>query len=422
VVHIQVIEGYIDQVVWPAALSKYRNFFSYYASKITADRPINVKTLERYLLLASDLPGLKFKNSMKPSATEQGAATLIVEVEEKPIDYVGRVDNRGTIARGPYQYYNALTFNNPGRFHESWTFNYAGTFQFKELQYGAINYRQVLTPEGLTLFLSETVSRSKPGTQTLQLLEYQTRSDFFEGGFSYPFIRQRETNMIGTALFFMTNDRSDILDSLNTLDRLRGFRAKLDADKADSTGGINQLNLVFSQGIEGLGSTNNDSLFKSRFNGRVDFTKVEATLSRVQPLGQGFSVLGAVFGQWSRTALLSPELCGYGGRVFGRAYDPSELLGDRCVLALGELRYDVPVTLPKVTQFQLYGFADAGWLHNIAPVAGTPENVDGASVGGGLRLGLLGFQPGLTADLSAAKGVAGSRDDWRFFFIVTGRL
>ena len=34
----------------------------------------------------------------------------------------------------------------------------------------------------------------------------------------------------------MTNDRSEILDSLNTLDRLRGFRAKLDADKADSLG------------------------------------------------------------------------------------------------------------------------------------------------------------------------------------------
>ncbi len=212
IVHIQVIEGYIDQVVWPASLSKYRNFFSYYASKITAQRPINVKTLERYLLLAGDLPGLKFKNSLKPSETEQGAATLVIEVEEKPIDYLGRTDNRGTQARGPFQYFNALTFNNIGRFHESWTFNYAGTYQFKELQYGALNYRQVLTPEGLTFFLNETVTGSKPGTQTLQLLEYKTRSDFFESGFSYPFIRQRETNMIGTALFFMTNDRSEILE------------------------------------------------------------------------------------------------------------------------------------------------------------------------------------------------------------------
>jgi len=51
--------------------------------------------------------------------------------------------------------------------------------------------------------------------------------------------------------------------------------------------------------------------------------------------------------------------------------------------------------------------------------------VDGASVGGGIR---LGWQPvfapfgGFSADLSAAKAIDGPRDDWRFFFIVTGRL
>jgi hypothetical protein len=31
------------------------------------------------------------------------------------------------------------------------------------------------------------------------------------------------------------------------------------------------------------------------------------------------------------------------------------------------------------------------------------------------------LQPGLTVDVSAAKGIAGLRDDWRFFFIATGR-
>jgi hemolysin activation/secretion protein len=86
---------------------------------------------------------------------------------------------------------------------------------------------------------------------------------------------------------------------------------------------------------------------------------------------------------------------------------------------LAELRYDIPHTFQNLTQFQLYGYADRGWLHNLAPVAGAPTDVDGASVGGGLRLGL---QPGMAVDLSAAKGVAGIRDDWRFFFITTGRF
>src|SRR5262249_49626792 len=77
VVRIQIIEGYIDRVEWPASLSRFRDFFSEYAAKITAERPLNVKTLERYLLLASDLPGLRFTNSLKASPNNSGAATLV---------------------------------------------------------------------------------------------------------------------------------------------------------------------------------------------------------------------------------------------------------------------------------------------------------------------------------------------------------
>jgi hemolysin activation/secretion protein len=418
VVRIQIIEGYIDRVEWPPALSKYRDFFSQYAAKITAERPINVKTLERYLLLASDLPGLKFTNSLKASPTNPGAATLVVEVVEKPVDVFARVDNRGTVARGPYQYFTSMNVNNLGRMHETWTLSTAGAFQVTELQYWMAGYRQVLTSEGLTLFVNNNYTRSKPGTEILQLLEYKTRGDLFEAGMSYPFIRSREKNLIATALLFMSNDRSDILGALNTLDRIRGIRLKADIDFADPIRAINQINLVLSQGIEALGSSTSGSANLSRANGQADFTKFEATFSRLQPLPGGFSVLLAAYSQWASTPLLSPELCGYGGRAFGRAYDPSELVGDTCVELLAELRYDIPHTLQNVTQLQLYSYADRGWLHNLAPVPGTRENVDGASVGGGLRLGL---QPNLTVDLSAARGVAGIRDDWRFFFITTGR-
>jgi hypothetical protein len=39
-------------------------------------------------------------------------------------------------------------------------------------------------------------------------------------------------------------------------------------------------------------------------------------------------------------------------------------------------------------------------------------------VGGGFR---LGWQSLIGADLSVAKAIEGPRDDWRFFFILTGR-
>src|SRR5262249_52518687 len=112
VVKIQVMEGYIEAVEWPPELSAYRDFFSHYSARITAERPVNIRTIERYLLLAGDLPGLRFKNSIKPHPTKVGAAILVVEVTQKPVDFFARVDNRGTPARGPLEFLTSTTVNN----------------------------------------------------------------------------------------------------------------------------------------------------------------------------------------------------------------------------------------------------------------------------------------------------------------------
>ena len=440
VVRIQVVEGYVAEVEWPKELAGYRDFFSYYAARITSERPVNIRTIERYLLLAGDLPGLRFKNSLKPHPTKVGAAILVVEVTQKPVDFFGRVDNRGTHARGPLEFLGSVTANNWLRMNEALTLTAAGAFQTQQLQFYSATYRQVLTAEGLTYFANASYGFGRPDLGLdQQFLLYKTKSLYLENGVSYPLIRARERNLTVAGLFFASDDNGSFFDlpdtPPSTLDRLRGFRARAEADSADSTGAINQLFFVFSQGIEGLGSTQNGSDLASRFNGRVDFTKMELTLSRLQPLFDRFSVLGAAYGQYALTPLLVSELCGYGGRLFGRAFDPSQFVSDSCLEVLAELRYDIPLEFKALSQAQLYGFADHGWLHNIAPVPGTFSNVDAASLGAGLRLGWLNA---ITADLSVAQVAQGAgllgtgavpgllqtgpRKNTRFFFILTTRL
>jgi hemolysin activation/secretion protein len=421
-IRIQVIEGYVDKVEWPKLLDKYVDFFSYYTARITAERPSNIHTIERYLLLAGDLPGLKFKNSLKPSPDKQGAATLVVEVTEKPFDLLARVDNRGTPGQGPLEFMATGTLNNLLHIHDAFTFTYAGPFKTQELKYIYGQYGQVLMAEGLLFFIDASDGVGRPGTPDLQALNYRTKSTVVETGLTYPFVRTREHNLSATALFFMSHNEGDILDSPDTppstLDLLRGGRFKLNGDAADPFNGINQVALIFSQGLQGLGSTVNGQPLASRLNGRVDFSKFEATVSRVGPLIDSFSLLLAAYGQYAGTPLLNPEQCGYGGRVFGRAFDPSALVADSCFEALAELRYDLPAIplMKDVTQTtQLYGYGDRGWLHNLAPDVGTPRNMKAASAGGGLRVGWLNA---FTADLSAAKAVEGPRNDWRFFFIL----
>jgi hemolysin activation/secretion protein len=167
-----------------------------------------------------------------------------------------------------------------------------------------------------------------------------------------------------------------------------------------------------------LGSTDNGNPLASRAAGRVDFNKIEATFARLQSLGGGFSFFVATLGQYAFTPLLYPEVCGYGGRVFGRAFDPSQVIGDHCAEILGELRFDLPPLARELTQAQLYLYADRAWLHNIAPDPGIPGTVNAASAGGGLRLGWLNA---VYLDLYAVKAVEGPRDDWRFRFILTSR-
>jgi hemolysin activation/secretion protein len=434
VVRIEVVEGYIEKVVWPEGVGRYRDFFTDYARKVTADRPANIRTLERYLLLANDLPGLRFTTTLKASPTHPGASILIVEMTEKPIEAGVRFDNRGTQARGPLQILSTVTLNNLMRQHEALTLGYATVTQTRELQYLSGAYRQVLNSEGLTAFINGNQSWSHPGTPELLALDFHTRSHYVEAGALYPIIRAREKNLTIVALAF-EGENYNFFNVTPTdpqaVDRLRGGRLRLEGDYADKLGGINQGSVTFSHGLEGLGSTANGNPLASRLGGKVDFSKIEGLLSRLQPLSQGFSAYVSAYGQYAMNPLLVPEQCGFGGRVFGRAYDPSELLGDHCIMGLAELRYDLPFFVPNEAMakkealmasptVQIYGFTDWARLYTlgIGSVGTAATAITAGSAGGGVRFGWLDRW---NADISAAKAVEGPRNGWRGFFILSAR-
>jgi len=417
VIHIRVIEGYVDKVVWPESLARFRDFFSYYTAKIIADRPSNVRTLERYLLLAGDLPGLKFSTSLKASEKNPNAATLLVEATYKPVDAMAQINNRGTPARGPLQYVGTLTANNFLGANDAFTVTYAGVVPTRELNYIAANYKQVLTAEGLAAFVNVSDGFGKPGTAQLEMLQYKTKTLYGDTGLSYPVIRTREKNLTLTGLFFASDSDSDTFGQRFQEDRIRGTRFKVDADIADAWRGINQFNVTVSQGINGLGSTSDNNPMASVLGGHTDFTKIEGSANRTQPLFGMFSAYLAGYGQYATTALLTPEQCSFGGRFFGRAFDPSQVLGDSCYMGNAELRYDLPLVW-QLSQAQLYAFTDGAELFNHVTSFAVPSWQHAASAGAGLRLGWL---TNVNADLTVAKAIDGPRDDTRFFFAVTGK-
>lgn len=431
VVRLQAVEGYIDEVVWPADIDRYRNFFESYAAKITGRRPIRADQLERYLLLANDLPGLTFRSSLRASEKNPGASTLVLELEHKPYDASLSTDNYGTEASGPYQVMISGRLNNAFGMHERLSGGYviAGpNFDRSrpELHYFFFGYDQVLSSEGLTFSFSGNASWGDPGTALLAGIEYETESLNLSAALSYPFIRTRSQNLTGTFAFDLEDAEGVTSFGLLSEDRLRILRAELAYDFADGWSGINQAIVSASHGIQGLGSTTNGNANASRIPGRVDFFKMTLFLSRQQPLPSRFSVYASAFGQASAQPLLSSQECGYGGRRAGRGFDSSIITGDHCLLLNGELRYDlsIPAGLDQVVdRFQPYLFADYGRIWNIQAPAGTPQTDDGASAGAGLRFG----KDALSGEIAVSRTIkepASITDpaDWRGWFRLTANF
>lgn len=422
IIHMVVTEGFIERIDWPERAVRYRDFFAPCLDSIKAERPARISTIEGCLLRASDLPGLTFTSTVKAGDAKTGGAVLAVEMVEKPVDLAVQIDNTGSHGRGPWQYSTAATANNWLGLHESLGLVYAGAVQTNELQYVAGTYQQTLTADGLRLDLFAGYSTGEPGLTPLRDLNFASKSVTFEAGLTYPLIRTRERNLSLSVLGFATDTWSELLDSPNTEDRLRGVRLRSSYDEVDTTFGTlgqTQARITVSRGIDGLGSTENNQPRASVAGGRVDFTKIEGRVSRTQLLGEGVSVFGAASGQYSGTTLLAPEQCGYGGRLIGRAFDPDELLGDRCWAVASELRYDLTIPDNPFSRTQLYSFADYGTVYRIGAGTGTPARQHGATAGIGLRLAV---KDAINADLAAARPIDGPRDkDWRVLFSLSAR-
>ena len=416
IVHLRIVEGYVDEVIWPDGIKvRYRDFFSDYAARIVASRPVNIKVIERELLLASDLPGLNFSSMFKPSATTANASTLIVTMHEKPISVEASIDNRGSKGRGPWQAQAAGTASNWLGLHEAITAKYATAVpSMDQLQFVQGTWHQVLTSDGLSFTFDGSYNTGIPGLGALQAINYDSKGLLFNAALAYPVIRSRDENLALSGIAFVEGVSSTALNSPFTNDRIRGVRARMDYDNADTRGGINQLQITLSQGIDGLGSTSNANPIPSRAGGRVDFTKIEALASRTQQLSSvlpGLSLYGAIYGQYAGDPLLTSEQCSYGGKVFGRAFDPSALTGDNCVTSLLELRYDLVIPGNVFTRTQLYGFVDHGYLNRETTSVGTPTDQWGSSAGAGLR---LGWRDNISGLVEAGRGIAGDiGQDWR---------
>jgi hemolysin activation/secretion protein len=423
VVRVQVIEGYIDKVVWTHDLSRYRDFFTDYAAKITAERPANKRTIERYTLLAEDLPGIGVHTRFEQSVTVPSASTLVVEIEEKPLEAYAKGETQRIRGRQNGQVVGSATLNNSTGQHESLTLSYTGSQSATPLQFIIATFRQVLTSEGLTGFVEGSYGWGSIGTVDLELPDgvysVTARSRAADAGLSFPVTRSHDFNLSLIGLVFLDERQSVVLPVPQIQDRLRGGRFKLDGDMIDLLKASYDYTFVVSKGIQGLGSARNGNPIASNPFGRVDFTKFEGYVSRSQSLSQDFSFKLTTYFQYALTPMQQQEQCSFGGRVLGRAFDPGGLLGDHCLQVAAELRQDLPTEGSPFSLIQPYVFVDHGTQYSIQPSPGSPRMFDATSAGAGFR---LGWRDTFKVDVFGTKAIEGPTNDWRFMLFTEAKF
>jgi hemolysin activation/secretion protein len=383
-VRLQAVEGYIAAVTLEGVDGDRRKLVQRYADRIRQSRPLKNDVLERYLLFMNDLPGAFARATIKPSPGIPGASDMHVQFTQQMVSGGLSLDNRGGKSQGPLRLNADLGLNSALGLQESTRIRFVHSLS-DELSFGSLSHDQTIGPDGGKLSLTASMSRSKPEELAFIPLNLETSSQTAALMYSYPLIRSRAQNLSLRGSFTLHEGETKIFNVKDTRDSLRAVRLGTTYDIADAWGGVNLLDIELSQGIHGLGSSDNGDPFLSRANGRVDFTKATLYAARLQSLLPGLSFLAAVSGQYAFTDLLSSELYSFGGEQFGRGYDPSELVGDHGIAVKLELRYTLTAPSFLDSSYTPYAFYDAGIVYQRTS-GGLNDSDSAASAGLGLRV------------------------------------
>ena len=386
---VVIIEGYISDVKVQGDIGPVEKKVESYLSNIIDEKPLKLATLERFLLLVRDIPGINVEGVLSPAPDTPGAAQLVATVERKRFDGFALIDNMGTTFTGNWEIAGGAMSNSATRYGEQ--FGITGLVSDPLEGIGSDKKNQKVAQLSASLrpgsqghsavFLGSYGDSNPGGTISQFAFESKTLLLSVIGG--KPIIRSRERNLYVDLGFDYINNDTDIFNDIKfSRDRLRVLHLSTTIDFIDQWRGSNFASLGIRQGLPIMGASESDDEFLSRANASGTFTSLQAAASRLQAIMGPSALFLSVAGQYSFSDLLSYEEFAVGGVHFGRGYDPKELSNDDGVGFTGELQFTWPTMLWPLQSYQLFAFYDFGkvWDHS------SSASNSLSSAGGGVRL------------------------------------
>jgi hemolysin activation/secretion protein len=391
---VRATEGYIGDIKLDGDIGPADALVQAILDHLTWIRPVRNADLERYLLLANDIPGVTAQAVFRRVSPEPGAIELVAQIARKPYAAQFQFDNRGSPEVGPYEALvtgQSNSFTPAGEQLQAMFFN---TFNREEL-FGQADASGFLNSEGLKLRGYAGHGNTQPGG-ALAGTGFNADLTIAGLGLSYPVIRTRRLNLSVDGAFDTYDGVIDTFATGGVLSdtHLRILRAGGALDFQDSLvadlPAANSIVWKVSQGLSALGASGNDEAQPARAGERNDFTKVTGELTRVQNLiaiGDAQTALKtSIGGQYTGDILPPSEQYLLGGTRFGRGFFAGEVAGDRALGATIELQLNkgfdglAPLNPDGRLNVQFYSFFDYGRAYNLGPTD-VDHTIDSVGIG-----------------------------------------
>ncbi len=397
VVEIAILEGRLGTIeLKPDPKARLRPEFAkgVLDQHLKEGDPITEVSLERPLLLLSDLPNVVVSSEIGPSTKSIGAADLRVNLKESGNIISGYADitNSGSRFTGELVTGVNVNANNLSGFGDQ------------------LSLRATLTNERMSFVRAAiSVPVGYSGTRlgiSYATYAYSLQRDFAalqahgEGAVTslyglYPFIRTRNVNLIGQVSYEnkMFKDR---IETTNTISDsgINTFKLALVGDVRDRLfgGALNSFSVSYTEGTLAFGSVAQISADQGAtgFNTQGKFAKANFDYRRLQLITENINMLFSLNGQFADRNLSSAEKTSLGGAGGVRGYPGGQGTGDQGFIFTTELRYNVPKLQLLQGDVTLLGFYDAGRVKvNHSPLTNStgPNFVGLSSLGVGITIG-----------------------------------
>ncbi len=421
VVKLEVIEGQINRVIFTGDNPQgARSQLLRYANQMEDENPITYDTLQRFLTLANNLPGLNVSATLVPAKGVIGGANLIVNVEQQKQSAFMNFNNRGTPYVGPGQILAGASIYDILGADDLSLSGAMATSKASELTYVNAAYNIVVGPYGTDINPSIISTQTEPGG-SLEPFELEGNSLLYNFAVNQPLIAEPTQNLtLQTEVSHLSSSSSAFQNFTLFDDSISTIMAGLNYQGLFWRS-YNNITLSTTVGLPILGAPTNLAN-PSRVNGTNQFVMFNLNTATTHYLTPKISFVLASAFQVTPNPLLSSEQIGYGGAEFGQAYIPYIFSGDNGAMGAIALRYDIP-TIKMIDLIQPQVFYDVGVVADNKSIAGSPNSASGSSAGIGLNVQIANvWQIGTTLAKSIKlNNVSNTTNaNWQAFINLTG--